>query len=157
MPPLPPLPRNSPEPPVFPTIGTSNPLSQPIYQTNSDNSYVLDLPFRPFLPEGIYLSVAIPTRNRAELEHFLGHCQQLLGPRPHRNIEHPITELEQLTPLPLTFSGYLWKYRTSITADGITEDYRQITQSANRQHAALVHAFTVFYRWQGDRYIITLA
>src|SRR5579863_1362949 len=97
LPPLPPLPQ--PSPPVFPTIRTANPLSQPIYQTGSGNSDILDLPFRPFLPEGIYLSVAIPTRNRGELEHFLGHCQQLLGTRPHRNIEHPITELEQITPL----------------------------------------------------------
>jgi len=53
----------------------------------------------------------------------------LLQGRQERHIEHLLLELTDLTPDPIIFSGYLWKYCTSMNNDGILEDYRIIQRT----------------------------
>jgi len=67
-------------------------------------------------------------------------------------------ELTDLTPDPIVFSGYLWKYCTSVNNNSILEDYR-IIQRTNvcPQTAQLNQAYTVFYGWHDNSYTMSLA
>jgi len=114
--------------------------------------------FQVFLPENKYLATTVPTRNKDELNAFHSHCWYLLQTRLECHIEHLLLELIDLTPDPIVFSGYLWRYRTSINHNGILEDYRAIIRSDScPQTAHLVRAYTVFYSWNNNSYTISLA
>ena len=112
---------------------------------------------QPFLPEALYLGPGIPTRNLAELQAFVNYCRYILGQRQNRIINHSITDLHEITPAPAVFAGHLWRYRIVINTEGILEDYRIIARTTNLLvHAALQHAFTVFYDWNAAGYTVSL-
>jgi len=100
----------------------------------------------------------VPTRSKKELDGFRTHCWYQLQGQQERHIEHLLSELTELCPDPIIFSGYLWKYRTSINNDGILEDYRIIQRTETcPQTARLNRAYTVFYGWHDNSYTISLA
>ena len=82
----------------------------------------------------------------------------MLQGRQERHIEHLLSELTDLTPDPIVFTGYLWKYRTTVNNDGILEDYQIINRTDSRpQTAQLNRAYTVFYGWHDNSYTVSLA
>ena len=87
---------------------------------------VTGFPPRPFLPEQIFLSATIPSRNRDEQLAFIRHCRYLQQNRPSIEFTHTLTELHLLTPTPAVFIGFLWRYKIHINQNGIVEDYRVI-------------------------------
>ena len=150
---------------MFPTLATPvpTPVLQPfiLLRIESDSSSsTLELSgtvHQPFLPEVLFLSPGIPTRNSAELQAFVNHCRFLLGQRRSRTINHSITDLHEITLAPAVFAGHLWRYRITITTEGILEDYRIIARTSQLPiTAALQHAFTVFYDWNATGYTISI-
>jgi len=150
---------------VFATVAT--PIPTPAFQPfipprieSNSSSGTLELTgqiHQPFLPEALYLGPGIPTRNQAELQAFVNHCRYILGNHHQRIINHSISDLHEITPAPAVFAGHLWRYRITIARDGILEDYRIIAQTTTLPiHAALQHAFTVFYDWQSSGYTVSL-
>jgi len=112
---------------------------------------------QPFLPEALYLGPGIPTQNLAELQAFVNHCRYILGNHHQRIINHSISDLHEITLAPAVFTGHLWRYRITIGIDRILEDYRIIACTTTLPvHAALQHAFTVFYDWQSLGYMVFL-
>ena len=105
--------------PVNPTIimgSTQTESPAPIQRTCSLGSVeVTGFPPRPFLPEHIYLSTTIPSRNRDEQLAFLRHCHYLQQDRPSYRITHTLTELHLLTPTPAVFIRFLWRYTVKST------------------------------------------
>jgi len=82
----------------------------------------------------------------------------LLQGQQECHIEHLLSELMELCPDPIIFSGYLWKYHTSVNNDSILEDYWIIQQTETRpQTAHLNKAYTVFYGWHDNSYMVSLA
>jgi hypothetical protein len=115
---------------------------------------VTGFPPRPFLPEHIYLSTTIPSRNREEQLAFIRHCRYLQQNRPSYAITHTLTELHLLTPSPSTFIGFLWRYKIYINQNGILEDYRVII--ADNQGTRLEKRFTVFHSWDGRGFSVDI-
>jgi len=117
--------------PVFPTLATPvpTPVLQPFIplRIESDSSSgTLELSgtvHQPFLLEVLFLSPGIPTQNSAELQAFVNHCRFLLGQHQNRTINHSITDLHEITLAPAVFAGHLWRYRITITTEGVLEDY----------------------------------
>jgi len=81
-----------------------------------------------FLPKDRYLATTIPTRDKHKFNTFRNHCWYLLQVQIEHYIEHPLSELTYLTPNPIIFAEFLWKYHTSVTSEGILEDYQVITR-----------------------------
>jgi len=104
----------------------------------SGNSDLVGATSQIYLPEVIYLGVTAPTRNRTELHIFKQHCLFLLQNRTEKHICHPLTELQTITPHIGAFNKFFWKYRTSITINGILEDYRGITHHSDTRTPCLV-------------------
>jgi hypothetical protein len=99
----------------------------PIQRTLSPGAVeVTGFPPRPFLPEHIYLSTTIPSRNRDKQLAFLRYCRYLQQGRPSYEITHILTELHLLTPSPAVFIGSLWRYKIYINQNGVLEDYQVI-------------------------------
>jgi hypothetical protein len=74
-----------------------------------------------------------------------------------KEVEHPFTELYNLTPHPIMFSGFLWQYRTTIACSGVLEDYRLIVRTDHiPQGAKLQRAYSVFYTFDSESYTVTL-
>ena len=112
---------------------------------------------QPFLPEALYLSPGIPTQNSAKLQAFVNYCRFIIGNHQNRIINHSIADLYEITPAPMVFAGYLWRYRITISTKGILENYRIIAHTTSLPvHATLQYTFTVFYDWQGTGYTISL-
>ena len=138
--PLPPRTPNSPVPPtpVYPTISTP---SQQIVSVEDiwprQFDHIVGTPFQPFLLEDTYLAKATPTRNQEELQIFKQHCLYLLQHCPDIHIDHLFTDLFKVTPHPIIFNGFLWKYQTSITNKGILEDYRLIDSEHSTESTRL--------------------
>jgi len=150
---------NSPVPPVpvYPNIST--PSRQIVSESDirpRQFDHIVGTPFQPFLPEDTYLAKATPTRNSEELRIFKNHCLYLLQHRPDVHIDHLFTDLFKVTPHPIIFNGFLWKYRTSITNEGILEDYRLIDSEHSTESTRLSKQCTVFYSWEGNSYTVTL-
>jgi hypothetical protein len=150
---------NSPVPPVpvYPNIST--PSRQIVSEEDirpRQFDHIVGTPFQPFLPEDTYLAKATPTRNSEELRIFKQHCLYLLQHRPDVHIDHLFTDLFKVTPHPIIFNGFLWKYRTSITNEGILEDYRLIDSEHSTESTRLTKQCTVFYSWEGNSYTVTL-
>jgi len=150
---------NSPVPqvPVYPNIST--PSQQIVSESDirpRQFDHIVGTPFQPFLPEETYLAKATPTRNLEELRIFKQHCLYLLQHRPDVHIDHLFTDLFKVTPHPIVFNGFLWKYRTSITNKGILEDYRLIDSEHSTKSTRLTKQCTVFYSWEGNSYTVTL-
>jgi len=150
---------NSPIPqvPVYPNIGT--PSRQIVSEEDirpRQFDHIVGTPFQPFLPEDTYLAKATPTRNQEELRIFKSHCLYLLQHRPDVHIDHLFTDLFKVTPHPIIFNGFLWKYQTSITNEGILEDYRLIDSEHTTESTRLSKQCTVFYSWEGNSYTVTL-
>jgi len=103
----------------------------PLESVISEGSEIIGRTFQSFLPEHKYLATTVPTQSKKELNAFRGHCWYLLQGQQERHIEHLLTELTNLTPDPIVFSGYLWKYCTSVNNDGILEDYQIIQRTDN--------------------------
>ena len=101
----------------------------PLESVVSGGSEIIGRTFQSFLPGHKYLANTIPTQSRKELDTFCTHCWYLLQGRQEHHIEHLLSELTNLCPDPIIFSGYLWKYHTSVNTDGILEDYRIIQQT----------------------------
>jgi len=152
-------------PPIYPNL--ISPIPSPVPQLfippqiHSNSSLgTLELTgqiHQPFLPEALYLSPGIPTRNAAELQAFVNHCRFILGGRQTRIIDHSITDLHEITPAPAIFAGHLWRYRIIINHDRILEDYRIIARTTGLLiHAALQHAFTVYYNWNARGYTMSI-
>ena len=100
---------------------------KPIQRTHSPGAVeVTSFPPRLFLPEHIYLSNTIPSRNRDEQLAFPRHCGYLQQGHPSYAITHTLMELHLLTPTPATFIGFLWRYKIYINQNGMLEDYRVI-------------------------------
>jgi len=150
---------NSPVPPVpvYPTISTP---SQQIVSVEDIRprqfDHIIGMLFQLFLPEDTYLAKATPTRNQEELQIFKQHCLYLLQHRPDIHIDHLLTDLFKVTPHPIIFNGFLWKYWTSITNEGILEDYRLIDLEHSTESTYLSKQCTVFYSWEGHSYTVTL-
>jgi hypothetical protein len=106
---------------------------------------VTGFPPRPFLPEHIYLSTTIASRNRDEQLAFIRHCCYLRQNRPSYAITHMLIELHLLTPSPAVFIGFLWRYKIYINQNGVLEDYCIII--ADNQGTRLEKQFTVFHSW----------
>jgi len=148
--PLPPI-------PVYPNIST--PSHQIVSEDNihpRDFDHIVGTPFQPFLPEDTYLAKATPTRNQEELHIFKKHCLYLLQHHPDIHIDHLFMDLFKVTPHPIVFNGFLWKYRTTITNYGILEDYRLIDSEHTTESTCLSKQCTVFYSWEGSSYTVTL-
>ena len=98
----------------------------PLTTIASGGSELIGKTYQAFLPEDKYLATTIPTRDINEFNTFCNHCWYLLQAHTERHIEHPLSELTTLAPDPIIFTGFLWKYRTSINQEGILEDYQNI-------------------------------
>jgi len=104
------------------------------------------------------LANTILTRSRKELDTFHTHCWYLLQGQQERHIEHLLSELTELCPDPIIFSGYLWKYCTSVNSNGILEGYWVIQRTETHpQTARLNKAYTIFYGWHDNSYTMSLA
>jgi len=123
----------------------------------SGNSDLVGATSQIYLPEVIYLGVTAPTRNHTELHIFKQHCLFLLQNRTEKHISHPLTELQTITPHIGAFNKFFWKYCTSITINGILEDYRGITHHSDTRTPCLVKVCTIFYSWDNPSYTVTLA
>ena len=111
-----------------------------------------------FLSEDRYLATTIPTRDKHKFNTFRNHCWYLLQAQTEYHIEHPLLELTYLTPNPIIFSGFLWKYHTSVTHEGILEYYQVISRLDTVPAVPqLIKGYTVFYRWTENTYSITFA
>ena len=100
----------------------------------------------------------IPTRDINKFNTFCNHCWYLLQARTKQHIEHPLMELTTLALDPIIFTGFLWKYHTSITQEGILEDYQAIIRAETI--LAVPHlnkGYTVFYRWTENTYSVAFA
>jgi hypothetical protein len=115
---------------------------------------ITGFPPRPFLPEHIYLSTTIPSRNRDEQLAFIRRCRYLQQGCPSYEITHTLTELHLLTPSPATFIGFLWRYKIYINQNGVLEDYRLIV--ADNQGTRLEKQFTVFHSWDGRGFSVDI-
>ena len=123
----------------------------------SGGSELIGRTFQSFLPEHKYLASTVPTQSEKELNTFHSHCWYLLQGKRERHIEHLLSELTDLTPDPIIFTRYLWKYRTSINNDSILEDYRLIQRTDScPQTAWLNKAYTVYYGWHDNSYTVSL-
>jgi len=130
----------------------------PLESVVSGGSEIIGRTFQSFLPGHKYLANTVLTWSRKELDAFHTHCWCLLQGQPECHIEHLLSELTDLCPDPIIFSGYLWKYRTSVNNNGILEDYRIIQQTETRpQTAQLNKAYTIFYGWHDNSYTVSLA
>jgi len=98
----------------------------PLESIVSGGSEIIGRTFQLFLPGHKYLANTVLTRSKKELDTFHTYCWYSLQGRQERHIKHLLSELTELCPDPIIFSGYLWKYHTSINNDGILEDYRII-------------------------------
>jgi len=98
----------------------------PLESVVSGGSEIIGRTFQSFLPGHKYLANTIPTQSRKELDTFCTHCWYLLQGRQEHHIEHLLLELTDLCPDPIIFSGYLWKYHTSVNNNSILEDYQMI-------------------------------
>jgi len=150
--------QNSPPPvPVYPNIST--PSRQIVSESDirpRQFDYIVGMPFQLFLPEDTYLAKATPTRNSEELRIFKKHCLYLLQHHPDIHIDHLFMDLFKVTPHPIMCNGFLWKYRTSITNEGILEDYRLIDSDHPTKSTHLSKQCTIFYSWEGNSYTVTL-
>ena len=115
---------------------------------------VTGFPPRPFLPEHIYLSTTIPSRNRDKQLAFIRHCHYLQQGHPSYKITHMLTELHLLTPSPATFIRFLWRYKIYINQNRILEDYHIII--ADNQETRLEKQFTVFHSWDGRGFSVNI-
>jgi hypothetical protein len=141
---------------VYPSLATPAPVFIP--PQPSPHASSPDLTGRspqPFLPEQLYLAKTLPTRTRAELQSFLNHCNYLLQNSQERVIRHSLTELHSITPNPVDFRGFLWRYKVVITRSGVLEDYREIVRNTADQVIAY-KAYEVFYSWTDQSYTVTL-
>jgi len=150
---------NSPVPPVpvYPNIST--PSRQIVSEEDicpRQFDHIVGMPFQPFLPEDTYLAKATPTRNSEELRIFKQHCLYLLQHCSDVHIDHLFMDLFKVTPHPIMFNGFLWKYQTTITNEGILEDYRLIDLEHPTESTCLSKQCTVFYSWEGNSYTVTL-
>ena len=151
---LPPIPDYA--TPVYPSLATPAPVFIP--PPPSPHASSPDLTGRspqPFLPEQLYLAKTLPTRTRAELQSFLNHCNYLLQNYQEKVIRHSLTELHSITPNPVDFRGFLWRYKVVITRSGVFEDYREIVRNTADQVIAY-KAYEVFYSWTDQSYTVTL-
>jgi len=157
-----------PPPPVLPSLldnyqeaslpPTPFETPAPIESIVSGGSEIVGRTFQLFLPGHKYLATTVLTRSKKELDTFRTHCWYQLQGRQERHIEHLLSELTELCPDPIIFSGYLWKYRTSINNDGILEDYQIIQWTETcPQTAQLNRAYTIFYSWHNNSYTVSLA
>jgi len=130
----------------------------PLESIISGGSELIGRTFQSFLPEHKYLATTVLTQSKKELNTFHSHCWYLLQGQQECYIEHLLSELTNLTPDPIVFTGYLWKYHTSVNNNGILEDYQIINRTDSRpQTAQLNRAYTVFYGWHNNSYTISLA
>jgi hypothetical protein len=153
---LPPLPfiNHSVNPTIITgSVQTESPV--PIQRNLSPGAVeVTSFPPRPFLPEHIYLSTTIPSRNRDEQLASLRHCRYLQQGRPSYGITHTLTELHLLTPSPAVFIGFLWRYKIYINQNSMLEDYQVII--ADNQGTSLEKWFTVFHSWDGRGFSVNI-
>jgi hypothetical protein len=84
---------------------------------------ITGFPPRPFLPEHIYLSTTIPSRDRDKQLAFLRHCHYLQQGHSSYEITYTLTELHLLTPSPAVFIRFLWRYKIYINQNSVLEDY----------------------------------
>ena len=64
---------------------------------------------------------------------------------------HPIVEARQLTPDPLAFEGYLWKYQITISESNILEEYQTIIRVGEYpERVTLTRAYMVYYPFNGS-------
>jgi hypothetical protein len=115
---------------------------------------VTRFPPRPFLPEHIYLSTTIPSRNRDEQLAFIRHCRYLQQNCPSIEFTHTLTELHLLTPSPSVFVGFLWRYKIYINQNEIVEDYWVII--ADNQGTCLEKRFIVFHSWDRSGFSVNI-
>jgi hypothetical protein len=123
----------------------------------SEEHSLIGLPTHPFLPEDLYLGCTIPTRNKDELNRFRTHWAYLLQHCPDYRIDHPLTDIFHICPHPIVFAGFLWRYRITITNEGILEDYRVITTHTDNSDSVLLKkVYTMFYSWSEYSYTIAI-
>jgi hypothetical protein len=141
---------------VYPTGALQAPQLLP-FSSYSEEHSLIGLPTRPFLPEDLYLGCTIPSRNKDKLNRFRTHCAYLLQHHPDYKIDHPLTDIFRICPHPIVFAGFLWKYRTTITNEGILEDYRVITTHTDNSDSVLLkRAYTMFYSWSEYSYTTSI-
>src|SRR5947208_4029863 len=150
--------RPLPEPPQVKQYRPALPLPTVNFSGSYDEHQELEgIPFLPFLPENNYLGVMVPTRNRTELQAFRYRCAYLLQHCPDYHITHPIADLFHFCPHPNTFVGFLWRYRITITHEGVLEDYRIITTATGQTSSTfLKRQFTIFYSWTDYSYTTSI-
>jgi hypothetical protein len=113
-----------------------------------------------YLPEQVYVSSVVPTRNPQELQEFKNHCLSILISAHHQPVQrtHTLREARHLSPSPLNFQGLLWRTVIKIDNIRITEEYywirrRGADQTGNR--AYLEPAYQVVYPWNLECWTVT--
>jgi hypothetical protein len=142
--------------PVYPTGIPQAPLIL-LLGSYSEEWSLIGLPTRPFLPEDIYLGCTVPTRNKDELNRFRTHCAYLLQHHLDYRIDHLLMDIFCICPHPIVFAGFLWRYRTTITSEGILEDYWVVTTHTDSSDSVLLkRAYTMFYSWSEYSYTTSI-
>ena len=105
-------------------------------------------------PEEIYLSSVLPSRTPRELRYFQDHCWSIYQNR--RGLEtvfhHDLDESRQITTSPLHFQNLLWRTRTILSVNDITEEYYWIkrrTHIDRSDRPYLEPAYSITYPWVG--------
>jgi len=161
LPPVPrPLPVRNRELPVIPGPVPSVPSPDHRSLTSEGEAQFLlsDSALNCYLPEGIYISVALPTRKPKELTAFKTHCRLTYQHSQKDILEAyiPISKLWEITPEPLVFLNLLWKSKTKFTYHGIFEDYYWIRRHYRFPNQVfLARAYRIFYPWNEDSWTVT--
>jgi len=111
-----------------------------------------------YFPEGIYISIALPTCKPKELTMFKTHCHLTYQHSNQSILEAylPISKLWEITPEPLVFLNLFWKSKTKFMHHSIFEDYYWICQHYHFPNQVfLAHAYRIFYPWNKDSWTVT--
>ena len=77
---------------------------------------------------------------------------------PQHHVQHPFSDIFTFSPHPNIFAGFVWKYRTSITHNGILEDYRVITPTQQVADVVqLVRTYLVYHSWHENSVTVSFA
>ena len=111
-------------------------------------------------PEEIYLSSVLPSRTPRELRHFQDHCWDTYQPQEGTDItfQHDLNQIHTISTSALHFQNFLWRFRTILGLDGITEEFyiiRRRTRPDHPDRPYLEPAYTVSYPWVGTFWTTT--
>jgi hypothetical protein len=114
----------------------------------------------PYLPEEIYLSSVLPTRTPRELRNFQEHCWSIYQHQEGLDViyDQGINRIRGITSSPLHFQNLLWRSRTTLNLEGITECYcwiRRKIRPANTDRVYLEPAYQVNTPWSEFQWTVS--